>query len=136
MSSKTSTVRLSSGERFARGLKHSASGPVDVTRGALGLGVNSARSSAAWLGSRYRRSARVAQETLAAELAAAQEVVSNLPETLQQARRTRRRPRPVVLAVAAVGVLAVGGVAFSIIRRSTQPDPSPRPPSVEVTPKV
>jgi hypothetical protein len=134
MSSKTSAVRLSSGERFARGLKHSASGPVDVTRGALGLGVTSARSSAAWLGSRYRQSARAAQETLAAELAVAQGVVANLPDTLQRAR-TRRRPRPVVLALAGVAVLAVGGVTFSIIRRSTQPDPSPRPPSVEVTPK-
>jgi hypothetical protein len=136
MSSKTSTVRLSSGQRFARGLKHSASGPVDITRGALGLGLTSAKSSAAWVGSRYRLSARAAQETLAAELAVAQDAVANLPETLQKARRTRRRPRPLVLAVAGVAVLAVGGVAFSIIRRSTQPDPSPRPPSVEVTPKV
>jgi sarcosine oxidase subunit alpha len=39
------------------------------------------------------------------------------------------------LAAAGVAVIAVGGVAFSIIRRSMQPDPSPRPPSVEVTPK-
>jgi Cell wall synthesis protein CwsA len=136
MSSKTSTVRLSSGERFARGVKHSASGPVDITRGALGLGLTSAKSSAAWAASRYRRSARAAQATLAAELAVAQGVVANLPETLQKARRTRRRPRPLVLAVAGVAVLAVGGVTFSIIRRSTQPDPSPRPPSVDVTPKV
>jgi len=32
-------------------------------------------------------------------------------------------------------VLGVGAVAFSIVRRSTQPDPSPLPPSVEVSPK-
>jgi cell wall synthesis protein CwsA len=132
MSSKT---RLTSRERFARGLKHSASGPVDITRGALGLGLVSARSSAAWVGSHYRQGARAAQETLAAEIAAAQEAVANLPETLQNARRARRRPRPLVLALAGVGVLAVGGVAFSIIRRSMKPDPSPLQPSVEVTPK-
>jgi hypothetical protein len=135
MSSKTSAVRMTSGERFARGLKHSASGPVDITRGALGVGLSSVKSSAAWLGSHYRRSARVAQETLATELAAAQEVVANLPETLQNARRSRRRPRPLVLALAGVAVLGVGAVTFSIVRRSTKPDPSPLPPSVEVTPK-
>jgi Cell wall synthesis protein CwsA len=135
MSSKTSAVRLTSGERFARGLKHSTSGPIDMTRGALGLGLTSARSSAAWLGSHYRRSARAAQETLAVELAAAQEVVASLPDTLQKARRRRRRPRPLVLALAGAALLGVGAVAFSIVRRSTQPDPSPLPPSVEVTPK-
>jgi hypothetical protein len=135
MSSKTSTVRMTSGERFARGLKHSASGPVDITRGALGIGLTSAKSSAAWLGSHYRHSARVAQETLATELAAGREVVANLPETLQNVRRSRRGPRPLLLALAGAAVLGVGAVTFSIVRRSTQPDPSLRPPSVEVTPK-
>jgi hypothetical protein len=135
MSSKTSTVRMTSGERFARGLKHSASGPVDITRGALGIGLTSAKSSAAWLGSHYRHSARVAQETLATELAAGREVVANLPETLQNVRRSRRRPRPLLLVLAGAAVLGVGAVTFSIVRRSTQPDPSLRPPSVEVTPK-
>jgi hypothetical protein len=37
-----------------------------------------------------------------------------------------------VLAGAAVVVLAAGGAAFSIIRRSSQPEPSPLPPSVDV----
>lgn len=135
MSSKTSAVRLTPGERIARGLKHTASGPVDITRGAPGLGYTSAQSSAAWLGSRYRRSARAAQETPATELAAAQEVVANLPEAFQKAPRPGRRPRPLVLALAGAAVLGVGTVAFSIVRRSAQPDPSPRPPSVEVAPK-
>jgi pyruvate/2-oxoglutarate dehydrogenase complex dihydrolipoamide acyltransferase (E2) component len=31
-------------------------------------------------------------------------------------------------------ILAVGAVSFSILRRSMQPEPSPLPPSVEVTP--
>lgn len=140
MSSKTSAVRLTPGQRFARGLKYSTVGPVDVTRGALGVGLNSAQSSFAWLGHRYRsgklrNDLAAAQESIANELAAAQEVVSNLPQALQEARRSRRRPRPIFLIAAGAAVLAVGAVTFSIIRRSTQPDPSPRPPSVEVSPK-
>jgi hypothetical protein len=140
MSSKTSAVRLSPRERFARGLKYSTVGPVDVTRGALGLGLSSAHSSATWLGDRYRsgklrRDLAAAQESIANELAAAQEVVSNLPQALQEARRAKHRPRPILLIAAGAAVLAVGAVTFSIIRRSTQPEPSPLPPSVEVTPK-
>ena len=42
---------------------------------------------------------------------------------------------PLVLAAVGVVVLAGGAVAFSIIRRSTQPEPSPLPPSVDVAPK-
>ncbi|ULE34747.1 cell wall synthesis protein CwsA [Mycobacterium sp. IDR2000157661] len=142
MSSKTD-LRLTPGQRLARGLRYTAIGPVDVTRGAVGLGISGAQSSTAWVGDRYRRGRvtgqfgkdlAAAQETLAQELAAAQEVVSNLPSALRKAR-TRRRRRPLLLA--AVGVVALGGgaVAFSIIRRSTQPEPSPLPPSVEVAPK-
>ena len=140
MSSNTDT-RLTPGERLTRGLKYTAVGPVDVTRGALGLGLNSAQSSAAWVGNRYRRgqvakSLAAAQETIAQELAAAQLVVANLPQALQDARQAkRRRPRPLVLAAAGAVMLAVGAVAFSIVRRSMQPEPSPRPPSVEVIPK-
>ena len=144
MSSTTSPVRLTAPARFARGLKYSAVGPVDVTRGALGVGLNSVRSSAAWVGNRYRRGRvadqlgkdlATAQEALVNELAAAQEVVTNIPQALQGARRSRRRPRPLVLIAAGVAMLAVGAVAFSIIRRSTQPEPSALQPSVDVTPK-
>jgi hypothetical protein len=140
MSAKTSTVRLTPGERLARGLKYSTVGPVDVTRGALGVGVNSAQSSASWLVDRYRSGKlrsdlAAAQEQIANELAAAQVVVSNLPLALQEARRTRRRPRPILLIAIGAAVLAVGAVAFSIIRRSTEPEPSALPPSVDVTPK-
>jgi hypothetical protein len=145
MSSKT-LDRLTPGQRLGRGLKYSAVGPVDLTRGAVGVGAGSVRSSAAWVANRYRRGriARqlkadlaAAQAAVAAELAAAQEaaagVVANLPEPLTKNRRSRRRP--LVFGVAAVAVLAGGAAAFSIIRRSSQPEPSPLPPSVEVTPK-
>jgi hypothetical protein len=143
MSSKTSKTkpdRLSSRERLARGLKYSTVGPVDVTRGALGISLHSVGSSAGWLRDRYRsgklrEDLEAAQDAISSELAAAQEVVTNLPQALKDARRSKRRPRPLLLVAGGVVVLGVGAVAFSIIRRSTQPEPSPRPPSVEVSPK-
>jgi hypothetical protein len=143
MSSKT-RERLSPGQRLSRGLRYSAVGPVDVTRGAVGLSVDSARSSATWAVDRYRNSmvARrlkaelaAAQEALAADVAAAQEALSTLPEAFGTARRSRRRGRRLLWAGVGIAVLAGGAVTFSILRRSTQPDPSPLPPSVEVTPK-
>lgn len=144
MSSRTSEDRLTPSARLARGLKYSAVGPVDVTRGALGLGLDSAQSSASWVRNRYRRGRiasqlrqdfAIAQEALATELTAAQVVVAGLPDTIKGARGRNPRPRPWVLALAGAAVLGVGAVTFSIIRRSTQPDPSPLPPSVEVTPR-
>jgi hypothetical protein len=160
MRSKTE-IRLTPGQRLSRGLKYSAVGPVDVTRGALGLSVDGAQSSAAWVGDLYRRSRlkeqlsqelAAAQDTIAAELAAAQEVVSNLPQALLGAfptqaggpparsvggkARTRRRRRPLLLAALGVAVLAGGAVAFSIIRRPPPHDPpTTLQPSVPVTPK-
>jgi len=131
-------IRLTPRERLSRGLTYTAVGPVDVTRGVLGLSVRSAQAGASSLRRRYQegrlaRDIQSAQEALAHELAAAQEVVTGLPEALAQARRSRRRkPRPWVLAGAAVVVLAAGGAAFSIIRRSSQPEPSPLPPSVDI----
>ncbi len=131
-------IRLTPRERLSRGLTYTAVGPVDVTRGVVGLSVHSAQAGASSLRRRYQegrlaRDIRNAQEALVHELAAAQEVVTGLPEALAQARRSqRRKPRPWVLAGAAVVVLAAGGAAFSIIRRSSQPEPSPLPPSVDV----
>ena len=131
-------IRLTPRERLSRGLTYTAVGPVDVTRGVVGLGVHSAQAGASDLRRRYQqgrlaRDIRNAQEALVQELAAAQDVVTGLPEALAQARRSRRRtPRPWVLAGAAVAVLAAGGAAFSIVRRSSRPKPSALPPSVDV----
>lgn len=143
MGSKT-RERLTPSQRLGRGLRYSAVGPVDVTRGAVGIGAESVRSSATWVGDRYRRSkvARqvkaelaAAQDVIASELSTARELVAELPQALEKARTPRRRGRPLLLAAVGVAVLAGGAVTFSILRRSTQPDPSPLPPSVEVTPK-
>jgi hypothetical protein len=131
-------IRLTPRERLSRGLTYTAVGPVDVTRGVVGLGVHSAQAGASDLRRRYQqgrlaRDIRNAQEALVQELAAAQDVVTSLPEALAHARRSRRRrPRPWVLAGAAVAVLAAGEAAFSIVRRSSRPKPSTLPPSVDV----
>ena len=143
MSAKAAT-KLTPRERLSRGLTYSAVGPVDVTRGVVGLGVHSAQSTASHLRRRYEqgrlsREVAAAQETIAQELAAAQEVVANLPQALKDSRKRQRRgPRPWVLAGAAVAVVAGGAVVFSIVRRSRRPEPlesSPRPPSVDPQPR-
>ncbi|KAA1246429.1 cell wall synthesis protein CwsA [Mycobacterium simiae] len=141
--SEMAETRMSPRERLTRGLTYSAVGPVDVTRGVVGLGVQSAQSTASELRRRYRkgrlaREIATAQEAIAQELAAAQQVVANLPQVLQEARRSQRRSklRPWVIAGGVtVVVLAGGAAAFSVVRRSWQPEPSLRPPSVEVQPR-
>jgi len=116
-------------------------GPVDVTRGVVGLGVHGAQSTASELRRRYREGRLAseiasAQETIAQELAAAQEVVANLPQVLQEARKKQHHSkRPLVIAGVAVAVLTGGAVAFSIVRRSMRPEPSSLPPSVDVQPR-
>ncbi|MGH3553441.1 MAG: cell wall synthesis protein CwsA, partial [Mycobacterium sp.] len=77
-----------------------------------------------------------ARDLQTAQEAIAQEVVTGLPQALQQARQSRRHSkRPWVIAGFAVAALTGGAVAFSIIRRSSRPEPSPRPPSVDVQPR-
>lgn len=143
MSAKTESL-LTPRERLARGLTYSTRGPVDVTRGVVGLSVQSAQSTAAQLRRRYR------EGRLAADIAAAQEALAQdwpprrkwsptCPQALQEARRAQRRgKRPLIIAGVAVAVLAGGAVAFSIVRRSVRAkpqEPQSRPPSVEVQPR-
>jgi Cell wall synthesis protein CwsA len=139
MSSKTD-VRLTPSQRLGRGLKYSAVGPVDVTRGTVGLTLRGAQSAAGNIRRRLDKS-RLAKEfgdaqgAIAHELAAAQGVLANLPQAIADARKPKRRRRPLVLAAVGAVVLAGGAVAFTIVRRSMQPEPSPLPPSVDVAPK-
>jgi cell wall synthesis protein CwsA len=143
MRSKTD-ARLSPGERLTRGLRYTAVGPVDVTRGTVGLSWQGAHSAASGIRERIEKSRLArdlarelgeAQDAIAAEVAAAQEVLANLPAAIADARKPKRRPRPYVLAGAAIAVIAVGAVTFSIVRRSMKPEPSPLQPSVEVSPR-
>ncbi|GAA4537575.1 cell wall synthesis protein CwsA [Mycobacterium paraffinicum] len=136
--------RLTPRERLARGLTYSTLGPVDVTRGVVGLSVQSAQSTASQIRRKYQegrlaKELAAAQEALAQELAAAQEVVAGLPQALQDARRGQRRgKRPWVITGVAVAVLAGGAVAFTVVRRSVREkpqEPQSRPPSVDVQPR-
>lgn len=125
-------TRLAPRQRLARGLKYSTVGPVDVTRGVVGISANTVSAAAAGLRKRYESG------KLRRQLAAAAEAVAALPEVFQEAAAApepKRRRRRLVLAGVAAAVLAGGAVAFSIVRRSTRPEPSPLPPSVEVNPK-
>ncbi|CDP87253.1 MULTISPECIES: cell wall synthesis protein CwsA [Mycolicibacterium] len=126
-------TRLAPRQRLARGLKYSTVGPVDVTRGVVGISANTVSAAAAGLRKRYESG------RLRRQLAAAAQTVAALPEVLQEAaaapQAKPRRRRRLLLAGAAVATLAGGALAFSIVRRSTRPEPSPLPPSVEVTPK-
>jgi hypothetical protein len=135
-------TRLTPRQRLTRGLTYTAVGPLDVTRGVVGLGLHSAQAGASNLRHHYRegqlaRNLQAAQETLTQELAAAQNIVTDLPQAFQQARQSQHRgKRPWLIAGIAVVALAGGAVAFSIVRRSARPETSPRPPSVEVQPRL
>lgn len=125
-------TRLAPRQRLARGLKYSTVGPVDVTRGVVGLTADTVAATAAGLRKRYESG------KLRRQIAAAAATVAALPEVLQEAAaapQPKRRRRRLVIAGVAVAVLAVGAVTFSILRRSARPEPSPLPPSVEVSPK-
>lgn len=127
-------------QRLARGLKYTAVGPVDVAWGVLGMGVDSAQTSAGELrrryrGGRLRREVAAAQQTLVQELMAAQEAVSSLPQALTGTRARKQRHKRLLVIGVGAGVLVIGGVTFSIVRRSMQPEPSSLPLSVEVAPK-
>ena len=137
----TTNPRLTPRERLTRGLTYTAVGPVDITRGTLGLSVQSARAASGRLRESYQkgrlaRELANAQEVVARELAAAQEAVVNLPQTLQEVRSPSHRTRRIILfSVAGAATIAAGAVTFSIIRRSMQREPSPLPPSVNLAPK-
>jgi hypothetical protein len=139
MSSKMD-ARLTPSQRLSRGLKYSTVGPVDVTRGTVELSWQGAQSAAGRVRRRLDKGRLAkefadAQETIAQEITAAQEVLANLPQVIAEARRPKRRRRPLVLAVVGAVLLAGGAVAFTIVRRSMQPEPSSLPPSVDVAPK-
>jgi len=78
------------------------------------------------------------RERLSHEVEAVKQVVAELPQVLQDVRKSRhrRRRRLFVFSFLGLAVVAGGAVAFSIARRSAAPEPSPLPPSVDVAPKI
>ncbi|GAY13994.1 cell wall synthesis protein CwsA [Mycobacterium sp. shizuoka-1] len=128
---------LTSRERLNRGLHYTAVGPVDITRGLVGISVHSAESAAAGI-KRRTREAREVRDDVAREAAAVKQVVAELPQLLQEARTAQRRRRRRLFVFGFLGLAAVAGgaAAFTISRRSAVPEPSALPPSVEVAPKL
>ncbi|MUM17130.1 cell wall synthesis protein CwsA [Mycobacterium sp. CBMA271] len=119
-------VKLTSGERLVRGLKEAALAPIDVSRGTAGLGFGLAKTAA---GKLLRRSKAVSSEVQDAVA----DVVDTLPAVVSGARK-RKLPRALA-GLAVVGLLGAGAVAFSVLRRSGQPEPSPLAPSVDPRPQ-
>ncbi|MCG5433076.1 cell wall synthesis protein CwsA [Mycobacterium sp. MYCO198283] len=113
---------LTSRQRLRRGLHHTATGPVDIARAAVGLTARGVTSAASTARTRYRsgRLAATAQEKLAA-----------LPAVFPDRRQQHRRRRLWIVGGVAAAV-AGGAAAFAVIRQSSRPEPSPRPPSVDV----
>ena len=114
-----------------------------MTRGVVGIGVHSAGVHRRQVAPALREGAGGpavvgGQEALAREASAVQQVVSDLPQALQDARRAQHQRRRRLAIFGALGLATVvgGAVAFTIVRRSSQPEPSALPPSVEVAPKI
>lgn len=129
-------ARLAPRQRLTRGLKYTAVGPIDITRGVLGISADTAQATATELRRRYESG------KLQRQISAAAEAVAALPETIQEAVQEaisppkKRRRRPLLIAAVAVTVLAGGAAAFSIVRRRNRPEEPPTlPPSVPVAPR-
>ncbi|WP_018602967.1 cell wall synthesis protein CwsA [Mycobacterium sp. 155] len=131
----TTDDRLAPNQRLARGLKYSAMGSVDVSRGVVGLCLQAAVAA----GTSARR--RYQDGQLRHQLAAvAERLEEALPDVLADAvpakSKSKCRRRPWLIAGVAAAVLAGGAVAFSVVRRTKRPEPpATLPPSVEVSPK-
>ena len=134
-------TRLTPAQRLTRGLAQTAAGPVDVTRGTLGLVAQSVAATFGGLRQQYRKSK--ARKEVRRELAEAKQLVAkefgDVKEAVQTLADTkagvRARRGTWLLAGAGVAALAGGAALFATIRRSRQPEPSPLLPSVQVEPK-
>jgi hypothetical protein len=133
MSSPTET-HPTPGRRLTRGLCCTALGAVETVRGVAELALNGAQASARRLGDRQRGAEL--KERLSDDLAAVQAALADLPSGRRSAAKAARRRRRLFIAAGATVVVAgAAAVTVAIIRRSTRPDPSTLPPSVEVNPK-
>ena len=134
-------TRLTPAQRLTRGLGRTAAGPVDVTRGTLGLVAQSVGATFGGLRQQYRKSqARKearrelaeAKGLVAKEFADVKEAVQTLAETTGSGHPRRKG---LIFVGAGLAALAGGAALFAKIRQSQRPQPSTLPPSVEVAPK-
>jgi hypothetical protein len=117
----TESQSIHPGRRLTTGLGQTVTGTVNVARGLTGLGL-----STLWtLISLLIRAARGPQLT-----AEEQAEVAAL-EADGAGCRTRK---PLLIALAVVGVLALGGVAFKLLRTPQAPPVAPEPPRVRQIP--
>lgn len=133
-------IRLTPRERLSRGLRYSAIGPVDVTRGAIGVSAQSARATAAQLRKRFQEAREAAAEWDALdEQGPVQQVVAAVPQVINEVRASQRRHRRLWV-FGTLGVVSVlgGAIAFRTIRSSQSEahgEPPSLAPTVEVSPK-
>ncbi len=81
--SEEPAVKLTSGQRLARGLKEAALAPIDVSRGTAGLSFGLAKSATSAAGRLLRRGKAVSSEVQDAVA----DVVDTLPEVVSGARK-------------------------------------------------
>lgn len=98
-------ARLAPSQRLSRGLKYTAVGPVDITRGVIGIGARTVQATASELHKRYESG------KLRRQFAAAAQAVAALPEIVQaeiaqETAPAKRRRRPLLIAAVAAAVLA------------------------------
>lgn len=128
--------KLTSRERLNRGLHYTAVGPVDITRGAVGVSAHGVESAASAI-KRRAHEARALQRELGTEAEAVKQVVAELPHLVHEARKSAHRRRRRLFVFGFLGLTVVGGaVAVVLARRNRIPEPSALPPSVDVTPKI
>ena len=133
-------IRLTPRERLSRGLRYSAIGPVDVTRGAIGVSAQSARATAAQLRKRFQEAREAAAEWDALdEQGPVQQVVAAVPQVINEVRASQRRHRRLWV-FGTLGVVSVlrGAIAFLAIRAGqgeAHGEPPSLAPTVEVSPK-
>ncbi|BBY58460.1 cell wall synthesis protein CwsA [Mycolicibacterium sarraceniae] len=132
---RTIEPKITSRQRLNRGLRYTAAGPVDITRGVVGVSAHGVESAASAI-KRRAREARAVRDGVAKEAEAVKHVVAELPHVLAEIRRAQHRRRLFIFGLLGMAVVAGGAVAFSITRRSATPEPSTLPPSVDVAPKI
>ena len=109
---------------------------LDVKNGRVVKGINfkNLRDAGDPVEAAARYDQQGADEVTYLDIAATQEAVAELPAVIVRIGKSHRARRIGLITGIAVVTVAGGAVAFSIIRRSMQPDPSALPPSVEVDP--
>ncbi|MGL4306837.1 MAG: cell wall synthesis protein CwsA [Mycobacteriaceae bacterium] len=123
-------MELSSGARLLRGLKNASSAGLDISRGAIGLGLLGAQSTIQKATGHSKRLASEATElakSLTTNLAG--ELTEESPLAVPSKKKLVRRVLcgSIILAV-------LSGATYAVVRKPSVPEPSPLPPTVNQKP--